>query len=207
MKVNLVAGFSAALLAMAAVACNEGGASPEQASTCTGEKTPADKGPPPPRPTGRYLRPGSPERQNLREPGMPGVWLTLRGRVQDEECMPVDRALIDFFQADSRGRYDLREIRLHGHQFTDSQGRYLLRTIVPRNYLRRPPHIHVKVQAPNGPVLETQLYFPATLRAYGMRVGRLNARARSFNPALVMRLFPRRGNQYAGRFDFLIAVA
>jgi protocatechuate 3,4-dioxygenase beta subunit len=137
---------------------------------------------------------------------MLGVRLNLSGRVFDEDCLPVARALLDFFQVDSRGRYDPREIRLHGHQFTDSEGRYLLRTIVPRNYLHRPPHIHVMVEARDGPVLATQLYFPATLRAYGMRVGWLNARATSFNPVLKVRLGPRHGNRYEATFDFVIAV-
>jgi protocatechuate 3,4-dioxygenase beta subunit len=213
-RASLITGLSAALLGLAGVACNHGRlssgtavASSEQASICTGEKTPPDRGPPPPRPTGRYFRPGSAQRRNIREPGMPGVWLNLSGRVYDEDCKPVARALLDFFQADSHGKYDRRELRLHGHQFTDGQGRYVLRTIVPLNYLNRPPQIHVKVQAPDGPVLGTQLFFPATLRAYGMRVGRLNARARSFNPALAVHLGPRRGNRYSARFDFVIAVA
>jgi protocatechuate 3,4-dioxygenase beta subunit len=145
----------------------------------------------------------------LRERGIAGVLLTLSGHVYGEDCKPIDRSLIDFFQADSHGTYDRKEIRLHGHQYTDVEGRYLLRTIVPRGYLRRPPHIHVKVQAPDGPVLDTQLFFPATLRAYGMRVGRLNAHdpiLRRTRGVLVVRLSARRGNRYTASFDFVIAV-
>jgi protocatechuate 3,4-dioxygenase beta subunit len=134
----------------------------------------------------------------------------LSGYVSDENCKPIARVLLDFFQAESRGRYDRKEIRLHGHQYTDTRGRYRLQTIVPNHYLRRPPHIHVKVQAPYGPVLETQLFFPATLRAYGMRVGRLNTRDRTFRHtkgALVVRLGPHTRNGYRATFDFVIAVA
>ena len=40
------------------------------------------------------------------------------------------------------------------------QGRYRLETIVPGSYPGRTRHVHVKVQAPKGPVLTTQLYFP-----------------------------------------------
>ena len=39
-------------------------------------------------------------------------------------------------------------------------GNYTLETVVPGLYPGRTRHIHVKVQAPNGPVLTTQLYFP-----------------------------------------------
>jgi protocatechuate 3,4-dioxygenase beta subunit len=137
---------------------------------------------------------------------MPGVLLTLSGHVYDENCKPVARALLDFFQADSHGKYDRKEIRLHGHQYTGTHGGYLLRTIVPNHYLRRPPHIHVRVQAPYGPVLETQLFFPGKLRAYDMRVAALNAHDRAFRPELTVRLGPRRGNRYAATFDFVIAV-
>jgi len=50
--------------------------------------------------------------------------------------------------------------RLRGHQFTDEAGRYALETVVPGLYPGRTRHLHVKVQAPNQPVLTTQLYFP-----------------------------------------------
>jgi protocatechuate 3,4-dioxygenase beta subunit len=67
--------------------------------------------------------------------------------------------------------------RLRGHQFTDDQGRYTLETVVPGLYPGRTRHFHVKVQAPNGPALTTQLYFPDEPD---------NARDRIFHPALIM---------------------
>jgi protocatechuate 3,4-dioxygenase beta subunit len=205
-----------ALLALAGVAGGESGPSRpgaggfvEQYLACPAKKTPPDSGPQPQAPAGRYFQPGSPQRRNLRERGLTGVLLTVSGHVYDKSCMPVARALLDFFQADSHGKYDRKEIRLHGHQYTDARGRYLLRTIVPNHYLNRPPHIHVKAQAPFGPVLDTQLFFPATLRAYGMRVGRLNARDRTFRRtkgALAVHLTAHTRNAYYARFDFVIAV-
>ena len=75
-------------------------------------------------------------------------------------CRPVERALLDFWQADSNGEYDNQGYRLRGHQFTDAKGRFHLETVVPGLYTGRTRHIHVKVQAPNRPVLTTQLYFP-----------------------------------------------
>jgi hypothetical protein len=50
--------------------------------------------------------------------------------------------------------------RLRGHVFTDAEGRYSFRTIMPGIYPGRTRHYHVKVQVPNRPVLTTQFYFP-----------------------------------------------
>jgi protocatechuate 3,4-dioxygenase beta subunit len=197
----------AALLGLVAGACSDSGKS---ASGCSGKLTPSDGGPPPPVPAGKYFDPHSPQRRNLREHGVTGVPLTLSGRVYDTTCKPVGQALLDFFQADSSGRYDRKEIRLHGHQYTGAKGRYWLGTIVPNHYRGRPPHIHVKVEAPHGPVLETQLFFPATVHAYGMNVGRLNARDRTFRRArgrLTVHVTRHTRRGYAVRFDFVIAVS
>ena len=194
------------VLLLAAAACVDGESSAGSTATCSGKRTPYSRGDKPTRTPGPYFDPGSPRRRDLLEPGMAGVRLTLRGHVYDDECAPVAHALLDFFQADSRGRYDRREVRLHGHQFTDARGLYLLRTIVPNHYLKRPPHIHVRVQAANGPDLTTELYFPARLRAYGMNVGKLNRQSRSYKRALTVHLGPRRGNAYRASFDFVIAV-
>jgi hypothetical protein len=109
---------------------------------------------------GPYFSTGSPERTSLLEPGLPGTRLTVTGAVLATDCRPVARALLDFWQADDGGQYDNQGYRLRGHQFTDAQGRYRLETVVPGVYPGRTRHIHVKVQAPNRPVLTTQLYFP-----------------------------------------------
>jgi protocatechuate 3,4-dioxygenase beta subunit len=116
---------------------------------------------PTPRQTeGPYFKPASPERASLLEPGMKGVRIVVTGVVRLASCQPVPRALIDVWHADDRGDYDNAGYRLRGHQFTDDQGRYRLETIVPGVYPGRTRHFHLKVQAPKGPVLTTQLYFP-----------------------------------------------
>jgi protocatechuate 3,4-dioxygenase beta subunit len=109
---------------------------------------------------GPYFTPDSPERASLLEAGMAGDRLTLAGTVLATDCRPVRRALLDFWQADAGGQYDNQGYRLRGHQFTDAEGRFRLATIVPGLYPGRTRHIHVKVQAPDRPVLTTQLYFP-----------------------------------------------
>jgi protocatechuate 3,4-dioxygenase beta subunit len=125
--------------------------------------TPAcdDGGDPTPAQTeGPYFTPNSPERASLLEAGLPGQRLVIAGTVLATDCRPVDRALLDFWQADDAGEYDNQGYRLRGHQFSDAKGGWRLETVVPGIYTGRTRHIHVKVQAPNRPVLTTQLYFP-----------------------------------------------
>src|SRR5262245_11560532 len=114
----------------------------------------------PPMTEGPFFKRNSPERTSLLEPGITGTKLSLTGYVLTTDCRPVAQALVDFWQADREGQYDNSGYRLRGHQFTDEAGRYHLETIMPGLYPGRTEHIHVKVQAPNGPVLTTQLFFP-----------------------------------------------
>lgn len=109
---------------------------------------------------GPYFKRSSPEKSNLFADVSNGTRLVITGAVLTTACQPVNRALIDVWQADNSGAYDNTTYRLRGHLFTDAQGRYRLETIVPGLYPGRTRHIHVKVQAPDGPVLTTQLYFP-----------------------------------------------
>ena len=109
---------------------------------------------------GPYYTADTPERTSLIEPGVTGTKLVLTGYVLATDCTPVAGAWLDFWQADGNGQYDNTGYKLRGHQFTGEDGRYYLETVLPGLYPGRPPHIHVKVQAPNQPVLTTQLYFP-----------------------------------------------
>ena len=109
---------------------------------------------------GPYFKPGSPERTILLEAGMKGTKLVLSGSVLTDTCKPVTHALLDFWQANSDGQYDNTGYTLRGHQFSGADGHYQLTTVVPGLYPGRTEHIHVKIQAPNGPVLTTQLFFP-----------------------------------------------
>lgn len=109
---------------------------------------------------GPYYTPDTPERTSLIEPGMTGTKLVLTGYVLDANCQPIAQAWLDFWQADDEGEYDNAGYVMRGHQFTDAAGRYQLETVLPGLYPGRTRHIHVKVQAPNGPVLTSQVYFP-----------------------------------------------
>ncbi len=161
---------------------------------------------------GPYFKPASPERSDIAA-GSPGVRLVVAGRVTDASCRPVPHALLDVWQADAAGEYDLAGTRLRGHLFADAEGRYRLASIVPRWYgagfgrrgfSGRTPHIHVRLQPPGGRVLTTQLYFPPMLDAYGQDIARMNAADGLFDPRLVMALAPA-GEGYAGRYDFVLA--
>src|SRR5882672_2906002 len=157
--------------------------------SCAGESSPT------PRLTeGPYFKPDSPLRASLLEPGIVGTRIVVTGLVLSTDCQPVSRALIDAWHSDDRGVYDTTGFRLRGHQFTDDQGRYRLETIVPGVYVGRARHIHVKVQAPNRPVLTTQLYFPGESE---------NQRDPIFSRDLVMQVKDAPDGK-TGTFDFVL---
>ena len=109
---------------------------------------------------GPFYSPGSPERTSLIDDGIPGVPILIIGRVFDQDCSPMAGAKLDFWLADVDGEYDNLGYTLRGHVFTDENGNYALESIEPTSYTGRPPHIHVKVFAPDGQeMLTTQMYF------------------------------------------------
>ena len=109
---------------------------------------------------GPYFKPHSPLRADLRTPGASGHPVDLSGLVLTRSCRPVRKALVDLWHADDKGVYDNQGFSLRGHVFTDADGRYAFRTILPGLYPGRTRHYHVKVQAPGKAVLTTQFYFP-----------------------------------------------
>ena len=130
------------------------------------------------------------------ETGVDGTRIVVAGAVLSTSCRPIPGALLDFWQADGRGEYDNAGFRLRGHQFTDDQGRYRLETVVPGLYPGRTRHIHVRVQAPNQPILTTQLYFPDEPGNRGDFI---------FRPELAMTVRDEAGAR-AGAFDFVLPV-
>jgi protocatechuate 3,4-dioxygenase beta subunit len=144
---------------------------------------------------GPFFKPRSPERADLIEPGIKGRTIILSGQVLDRACRPLAHALVDLWQADDNGEYDNAGFRLRGHLFTDAEGRWRFRTIVPALYPGRTRHFHVKVQPAGAPLLTTQLYFPdePMNRRYGL-----------FRRELTLRM-ERAGEDLAGQFDFVTA--
>lgn len=111
-----------------------------------------------------------PGRRNRAE----GEVVEVVGRVLDANCNPVRGAIVDVWQANAKGRYlhprDPNPEPLdpnfegYAHLYTDNDGGYRLRTIVPGAYpvapgWIRPPHIHFKVHPATAPSITTQMYF------------------------------------------------
>ena len=111
----------------------------------------------------------------------PGEPVVVSGRVSAPDGNPLANVLLDVWQSDAEGHYDLQLIdashmNLRGRFHTDTNGNYFFRTIKPSFYpipddgpvgkmLRaagrhpfRPAHIHFKVSADGYTALTTELY-------------------------------------------------
>jgi protocatechuate 3,4-dioxygenase beta subunit len=147
---------------------------------------------------GPYYKAGSPETNDLVQPGIQGTVMTLTGQVVDQTGAPVANAMLDFWQANANGVYDNTGYTLRGHQYTDASGYYTLTTIVPGIYPGRTEHIHVKVQAPNGAVVTTQLFFPGVTQ---------NARDGIYSPSLLLNVADNGDGTLNATFNFVIPTA
>jgi len=85
-----------------------------------------------------------------------GSGYLLTGTVKSAvDCAPLDRPLIEFWQAAPNGYYD------DAHRaaiITGDDGAYRLETDAPPAYFSRPPHIHIRVSAKGFQTLVTQHY-------------------------------------------------
>jgi protocatechuate 3,4-dioxygenase beta subunit len=170
---------------------NRAGAAPlsQQAVVCT--VTPSQT-------EGPYWKAGSPERTSLIDtPGTVGARVSVSGYVYNTNCQPIANAWVDVWHTDYYGVYDNAGYTFRGHQYTDATGRYHVETIVPGLYTGRTIHIHMKVQAPGGPVLTTQLYFPDVA---------FNSRDGLYNPNLVVALQNIQGVK-TGTYNFTVNTA
>jgi catechol 1,2-dioxygenase len=132
---------------------------------------------------GPFYKPGAPERTDgnlLEGPAGPGATLLyLGGRIADAATgQPLAGAELDFWQTDENGIYDHKGFNLCGVVRSDSQGRYQVKTVVPRDYSdhdsdpigelframgrhnRRAAHIHLKARMPGYVPLTTQIFMP-----------------------------------------------
>jgi protocatechuate 3,4-dioxygenase beta subunit len=165
--------------AASTLACGNG----SQSATVTPELT-----------EGPYFTANSPERASLLEAGTAGTKLVITGYVYTTDCKPVANALLDFWQADANGVYDNSGYNFRGHQFTDANGRFQLTTVVPGIYTGRTEHIHVKIQAPNGKLITSQLFFPGVAD---------NESDKIFDPGLLLEIQPTSDGQQ-GQFNFIV---
>jgi len=152
-------------------------------------------------PEGPFYTPKAPGRRDIRDPGVNTGVLILAGRVLDAQCRPVAGAVLDFWQTDHKGIYDNQGYRYRGHQFTDPDGRFELVTVRPHPYtamsLFRTPHLHVKVQGPDTPLLTTQLFLPDAQET--------NARDPLYQRSLEIKVAGQDGSAQRATFDFVLA--
>ncbi len=110
-----------------------------------------------------------------------GPELQLYGRVTDKQGQPIPNALIQVWQTDAEGSYDLQrsdgqQMDMRGNFRADAEGRFHFRTVRPLGYLipmdgpvgaliaaqkrhgYRPAHVHVLIGAPGYRELVTALY-------------------------------------------------
>ena len=97
-----------------------------------------------------------------------GKILILNGMLLNPHSKPVIGVSIEIWQTDNNGVYlhsgsFAREVmdknfQGFGRTKTDSDGRFLFRTIVPTEYPGRTPHIHIKLWREGKNILTTQLY-------------------------------------------------
>jgi protocatechuate 3,4-dioxygenase beta subunit len=145
---------------------------------------------------GPFFKPSSPERGDLRKPGVGGRPVELSGFILTRRCRPLSGALIDLWHADDKGEYDNTGFRYRGHVTTGPDGAFRFRTIMPAVYSGRTRHYHVKVQAPSSRLLTTQLYFPDEPA---------NRRDGLFRRELLMHVADA-GDGLAARFDFVLDI-
>jgi protocatechuate 3,4-dioxygenase beta subunit len=143
---------------------------------------------------GPFFKPKSPMKNNFRDSGVNGTPVKLSGFVLDRKGKPIPNALLDFWHADANGEYDFNGFRCRGHQFSGSNGRYTLETVMPGLYPGRTRHYHVRLQAAHGRILSTQLYFPAEAR---------NSTDSLFKPELLLKISENAADRIA-TFNFVL---
>jgi catechol 1,2-dioxygenase len=156
-----------------------------------------------------------------REPPAGSPVLLLSGRVTDVATgAPLAGAIVDIWQADDDGHYDLETLQLFGKVPVDAEGRYRVRTTVPKDYSdhdhdpigelframgrhnRRSAHIHVKVWHGGRCLLTTQLFIPGNPYLDSDYV------EGAVSDDLLLDLVPVEGveNMFAAEFDLAVAV-
>jgi protocatechuate 3,4-dioxygenase beta subunit len=103
-----------------------------------------------------------------------GDVIIIKGKVMDDNCKPVEKAIVEIWQACASGKYnhpgDPNPAKLDpnfqywGRAFTNKKGEYSFKTIRPGQYdatstWTRPAHIHFKVHRRGFSELTSQLYF------------------------------------------------
>jgi len=109
---------------------------------------------------GPFYKKGAPETRALTPPGAPGMSLAVSGRVLSARGDALPEAVVEVWQADHRGRYDLEGYRYRARRTCGAEGNYAFESVMPGHYPDRVcQHVHYLVTAPGHLPLVTQLYF------------------------------------------------
>jgi protocatechuate 3,4-dioxygenase beta subunit len=116
--------------------------------------------PTPPNDLGPFYKRLAPEAASLRAPGDPGMPLAVSGRILNTRGEKLSGAVLEVWQTNHVGHYDVEGYRYRAKLIADASGAYKFDSVVPGHYPDRVcQHIHYLVTAPGHKPLVTQLYF------------------------------------------------
>ncbi len=109
---------------------------------------------------GPFYKKRAPETATLRAPGDPGMPLSVSGQILDTRGEKLPNVVVEVWQTDHLGHYDLDGYRYRAKLPADSSGNYKFESVMPGHYPDRVcQHVHYLVTAPGHKPLVTQLYF------------------------------------------------
>jgi len=109
---------------------------------------------------GPFFKKGAPNAKNLRASGDAGFPLRVAGKVWNVRGEKVPGAVVEMWQADAAGSYDVKGYRYRTKLQVEADAEYTVETVMPGHYSDRPAqHIHYLITAPGHRPLVTQIYF------------------------------------------------
>ncbi len=109
---------------------------------------------------GPFFKKNAPNVSMLRQPGDAGFPLRVAGKVYNTRGEAVPGAVVEMWQADHEGRYDVQGYRYRTKLSVEAGKDYVVETVMPGHYNDRPAqHIHYLITAPGHKPLVTQCYF------------------------------------------------
>ena len=109
---------------------------------------------------GPFYKRQAPASPVLRAEGDPGMPLAVFGVVFGTGGEPLPGAMLEVWQTDHAGIYDLDGYRYRALLTADPKGGYTMESVMPGHYPARvAQHVHYLVRAPGYKPLTTQLYF------------------------------------------------
>ena len=119
-----------------------------------------ERKPTPPNDLGPFYKRLAPETTSLRVAGDPGMPLAVSGQIFDTRGEKLSGAVLEVWQTNHVGHYDVEGYRYRAKLIADASGAYKFDSVVPGHYPDRVcQHIHYLVTAPGHKPLVTQLYF------------------------------------------------